>query len=42
MLQGKELVEEADNHGHSTLFFLSTKNPVNRSEVKKRIENGVR
>ena len=40
-LQGKELVEEGDGQGHSTLFFLSTKNPVNKADLKQRIEAGV-
>ena len=39
--QGNELIEEGDGHGHSTLFFISKKNPYpNPEELKSKIANG--
>ena len=39
--QGNELIEEGDGHGHSTLFFISKKNPYpNPEELPSKIANG--
>ena len=41
MPQGNELIEEGDGHGHSTLFFISKKNPYpNPEELPLKIANG--
>ena len=41
MPQGNELIEEGDGHGHSTLFFISKKNPYpNPEELPSKIANG--